>query len=167
MFRIFFYGTLYDDDLRAMIAGRPCSGERALLADHAVVPVGRGMFPMIARRYGTAALGILCEAIDIEAAARFSFYEREGIDYRAQQMLVSPSPDDSVAAWVFAPTSALRRGIGRWEFARWQRHEKPGFLSAARREARALTLDQLAPHLYRWRTRRESRTAGGRPRHGE
>lgn len=153
MLQFFFYGTLYDDDLRAMIAGRGCAGERALLADHAVVPVGRGRFPMIVRRHGTAALGMLCRGIDIETAARFSYYEREAIDYTALRMIVSPAPDESAAAWVFAPTWRLKRGIGRWDFARWQRYEKARFLSAARREARELTLDRLAPHIHRWRSR--------------
>lgn len=155
-FDFFFYGTLMDADVRAAVAGAPLSMEPAVLPDHRVVPVGRGMFPMIEAARGATAAGVLCRDVAVAVAARFSLFENEGHEYRARRVAVRAGGDGDALrrpAWVYLPTAALKRGPGRWDFAVWQKFAKRPFLIETRRTMRAPDGARLAPHIEAWRLR--------------
>ncbi|HEY7609209.1 MAG TPA: gamma-glutamylcyclotransferase family protein [Alphaproteobacteria bacterium] len=155
-FDFFFYGTLCDPEVRALVFGRKADVVPAILDDYEAVPVERGRFPMLLFQRGSAAAGVLCRGIGLIEAARLGFYEREGRDYGARKLAVrveggqggEPHP-----AWVFLPIGALRRGPGRWDLAEWQRYAKRDFLARWTRAMRAVEPKDLEPFIELWRAR--------------
>ena len=151
-FDFFFYGTLCDADVRAAVFGRAVEAAPATLPDHEAVPVARGRFPMLMFRRGRAAAGVLCRGLSLADAARLGFYEREGRDYGVRRLPVrlggTPHP-----AWVYVPLATLRRGIGRWDLAEWQRFAKRDFLTRVARTMRRVEAKDLDPFLDLWRAR--------------
>ncbi len=156
-FDFFFYGTLVDGDVRTLVAGAPLVAEPATLADHATVPVGRGVFPMIAHWQGATAPGLLCRGVALEAAARLSYFESEGVDYNARRLRLATEAGDKAEAWVYVPTARLRRGPGRWDFARWCRYEKDRYLRDKRNFLRDIDRNRLSPYRLLWQRRQPRR----------
>ena len=151
-FDFFFYGTLCDADVRKAVFGRAVAAERATLADHEAVPVARGRYPMLAFQRGRTAEGVLCRGLSLMEAARLGFYEHEGRDYGVRRFAVAA---DGAAhdAWAYVPLAALRRGMGRWDLAEWQRFAKRDFLARAARAMRKVEAKDLEPFVGLWRGR--------------
>jgi hypothetical protein len=151
-FDFFFYGTLCDDDVRKVVFGRVVEAVPATLADHEAVPVSRGRFPMLMFQRGRTATGVLCRGLSLVEAARLGFYEHEGRDYGVRRLAVSHA-DAAHQAWVYVPLAALRRGMGRWDFAEWRRFAKRDFLDRAARTMRRVEAKDLEPFVDLWRGR--------------
>lgn len=150
----FFYGTLMDGEVRAAVAGAPLPAEPAVLPDHRVVPVGRGMFPMIEAVRGATVHGVLCRHVAVASAARLSLFENEGREYRAHRVAVCAGSGEALLqAWAYLPMAALKRGPGRWDFAAWQKFAKRPYLIETRRAMRAVDAARLGPHIEAWRRR--------------
>lgn len=163
-FDFFFYGTLCDSEVRAVVLGREIEAAPATLADYEAVPVDRGRFPILLFQRGRAVAGVLCHGMRLIEAARLGFYEHEGRDYAARALSVRDGAGAARRAWVYLPTAALRRGPGRWDLGEWQRFAKREFLARAARTMRALEPEQLAPYRDLWRGRSGSgRSAAGAP----
>lgn len=152
-FDFFFYGTLVDAEVRALVIGRAMAAEPARLLDHATVPVGRGRFPMIVHRTGAVAPGVVCREASLDEAARLSYFESEGRDYDARRLDVVVDGAAAIGAWVYVPTPRLKRGPGRWDFERWCRFEKPRFLGETRDAAGRIGRDRLIAYRRLWRGR--------------
>lgn len=151
-FDFFFYGTLCDGDVRKVVFGRAVEAVPATLADHEAVPVARGRFPMLMFQRGRTASGVLCRGLTLADAARLGFYEHEGRDYGVRRLAVSHAAG-SHRAWTYVPLSALRRGMGRWDLAEWQRFAKRDFLARAARWMRRVEAKDLEPFVELWRGR--------------
>lgn len=151
-FDFFFYGTLCDADVRKVVFGRVVDAVPATLADHEAVPVARGRFPMLMFQRGRSAAGVLCRNLTLMEAARLGCYEHEGRDYGVRQLAVSHA-DAAHRAWVYVPLAALRRGMGRWDLAEWQRFAKRDFLDRAARAMRGIEPKYLEPFVELWRGR--------------
>jgi hypothetical protein len=151
-FDFFFYGTLCDADVRKVVFGRAVGADPATLADHEAVPVSRGRFPMLMFRRGRTATGVLCRGLSLIEAARLGFYEHEGRDYGVRRLAVNHA-GAMHRAWVYVPLGALRRGLGRWDFAEWQRFAKRDFLARAARAMRRAEAKDLEPFVDLWRAR--------------
>ncbi len=151
-FDFFFYGTLCDADVRKIVFGRAVAALPATLADHEAVPVARGRFPMLMFQRGKTATGVLCQGLGVIEAARLGLYEHEGRDYGVRRLSVSL---DGAAhpAWVYVPLATLRRGIGKWDLAEWQRFAKRDFLTRVTRAMRKVEAKDLEPFLNLWRGR--------------
>ena len=151
-FDFFFYGTLCDADVRKVVFGRAVEAAPATLADHEAVPVARGRFPMLMFQRGRMATGVLCRGLSLMEAARLGFYEHEGRDYGVRRLMVGA---DGAAhpAWVYVPLAALRRGMGRWDFAEWQRFAKRDFLARVMRKMRKVEAKDIEPFVDLWRGR--------------
>src|SRR5262249_16909989 len=118
-FDFFFYGTLCDADVRLVVVGRDIEAEPATLDDYEAVPVHRGRFPILLFQRGRQADGVLCRGLGLVEAARVAFYEREGRDYGVRKLPIRLGEARTQPAWIYVPTSALRRGMGRWDLAEW------------------------------------------------
>jgi ADP-ribose pyrophosphatase len=160
LFDFFFYGTLCDPDVRKAVIGRPCEALPASLENYEAVPAEHGRFPILQFKRGTTASGVLCPGIMLIEAARLSFFEDEAADYDARALTVRVSPGAfgeatprERRAWVFLPTKALRRGMGRWDLAEWQRFAKRTFLNAAMRAMRKVEAKDIEPFVDLWRAR--------------
>jgi hypothetical protein len=151
-FDFFFYGTLCDADVRAVVFGRAVEAVPAALEHHEAVPVARGRFPMLQFQRGRTAGGVLCRGLGLMEAARLGYYEHEGRDYGVRRLAVGA--DGAVhQAWVYVPLAALRRGMGRWDFAEWQRFAKRDFLARVARAMRRVEAKDLEPFVDLWRRR--------------
>ncbi|MFO0988944.1 MAG: gamma-glutamylcyclotransferase family protein [Alphaproteobacteria bacterium] len=151
-FDFFFYGTLCDADVRKVVFGRAVEAVPATLADHEAVPVVRGRFPMLMFQRGRTAAGVLCRGLTLADAARLGFYEHEGRDYGVRILAVSHA-GGLHRAWTYVPLAALRRGMGRWDLAEWQRFAKRDFLARAARWMRRVEAKDLEPFVDLWRGR--------------
>ena len=151
-FDFFFYGTLRDADVRKVVFGRAVEAAPAALADYEVVPVARGRFPMLTFQRGRAATGVLCRGFGLMDAARLGFYEHEGRDYGVRRLAVQ-AVGAAHPAWVYVPLAALRRGMGRWDFAEWQRFAKRDYLARVTRAMRDVEAKDLEPFVDLWRGR--------------
>lgn len=157
-FDFFFYGTLCDPDVRAVVLGRKVAAVRAILDHHEAVPVEfeHGRFPILLMQRGKSAAGVLCRGITLMEAARLGFYEHEGRDYGAKRLPVRLDGADAASthpAWVFVQFATLRRGKGRWDLAEWQRFAKREFLNGVSRVMRKVEPKDLEPFLDLWRGR--------------
>jgi hypothetical protein len=151
-FDFFFYGTLCDADVRKVVFGRAVDASPALLADHEAVPVSRGRFPMLMFQRGRNATGVLCRGLSLMETARLGFYENEGRDYGVRRLTVRVN-ETAHPAWVYVPLAALRRGMGRWDLAEWQRFAKRDYLVRYTRAMRRVEPKNLEPFVDLWRGR--------------
>jgi hypothetical protein len=155
-FDFFFYGTLCDSDVRKAVFGRAVAAAPATLDHHEAVPVERGRFPMLLFQRGRSASGVLCRGLSLAEAARLGFYEHEGRDYGVRRLPVLPAEGPPHDAWVYVPLATLRRGMGRWDLAEWQRFAKRDFLTRVTRAMRKVEAKELEPFLELWRGRAAS-----------
>jgi hypothetical protein len=154
----FFYGTLRDPDVRAVVFGRKVEAVPATLDNHEAVPVEfeHGRFPILQMQRGKSATGVLCRGVTLMEAARLGFYEHEGRDYGVKRLPVRLDGAEAAAtlpAWVFVQFATLRRGMGRWDLAEWQRFAKREFLNAVTRAMRKVEAKDLEPFVDLWRGR--------------
>lgn len=152
-FDYFFYGTLCDADVRQVVLGRAVDVEPATLEHHEAVPVHGGRHPILLFQRGAAAAGVLCRGLTLNEAARLGYYEHEGRDYGARRLPIRGGDGVMHHAWVFVPTGTLRRGMGRWDLAEWQRFAKRDFLVGVTRAMRKVEPKDLEPFIELWRGR--------------
>ncbi len=130
----FFYGTLRDAEVRQIVFGPDDSAgaaEPATLEGYRCAPVERGRFPAAVARPGAVTPGVLVRGVSLDAAARVSFFEDDGSLYSVALKPLGVADARSAAAWVCIAGAALPVEAGTWRFDAWQRHWKPGFLTAA------------------------------------
>ncbi|MBX2855872.1 MAG: NUDIX domain-containing protein [Rhodobacteraceae bacterium] len=139
---LFFYGTLRDLDLLALVTGRESlAGVRltpAKARGFRVERVAGESFPMA---FGdtlpeAAAVGLLVAGLNTEERERIAFFE-DG-DYALSPVMVETldSPPRQVAAAMFQPTQRLRESGEPWDLDAWVKHDKALALACARRQLR-------------------------------
>ncbi len=149
----FFYGTLRDVDVRTLVLGRPQETgliAPATLPGHLVAPVRDADYPIILPAPGAQAAGILVQDVELEAAARASFFEGEGYDYLAAEVAVLLGDGRTHNAWVYMSSGNLSAVVADWRIKDWERRYKAGFLAKARRAMTAVPTDDLERHKTAW-----------------
>lgn len=138
----FFYGTLCDPGLRAIVLGRDDARVvAARLGGHAVHHAGDAAWPMIMAAPGQTAPGVLACDLSDRDRARLAFFEGGfGYDLRAVTVETAAGPQD---AMVWFPAPGMARPGHPWLLAEWQsRHAALAHLAATE----AMTLfDQITP----------------------
>jgi hypothetical protein len=124
--RFFFYGTLMDPDLRALVIGRTAGigiEPATLIGWRRRRAVGFA-FPIAVPAPGRRIEGVLARGLDRAALRRLCRYEDDG--YRLVKVAVRLARSGrSVPALLFTPMRGrFRGGRGTWSLARWQRREK-------------------------------------------
>lgn len=136
--RFFFYGSLVDADVRAIVLGphQPAAIEPAILKGWRRRAAPRRLYPIIVKAPGISVDGIVTRGLDREAMRRLVLYEDDG--YRLIRAAVSVSGRRRpINAWVFVPKTEPA-GRGRpWSLTAWQRRHKPAVLPRLRRWAAA------------------------------
>jgi len=131
--RFFFYGTLRDADVRAIVLASPpeaIATRPARLSGHQAVAFARLRYPSLRRRDGATASGEVVSGLDRIDAIRIAHFEGEG--YRLAKQDVRLDSGRLVSAWVCLPRRSLAgRTAGEWDLARWQRLHKSRFLKRA------------------------------------
>lgn len=130
---VFFYGTLRDPDLLAVILGRPVDPaalEPAWVDDHATLRLEDEDYPVLVPRPGARAEGVLVHGLGPADFERLDFYEEDEFEPVPVTVTTARGP---VAARMFAPNELAAADVdGPWRFEEWQAREKAVALEAAR-----------------------------------
>ncbi len=135
--RFFFYGTLLDRDVTALVLGRrlpPTAWMPAVLPGHARRRARGVSFPVLARDPRSEALGAVVGGLSRRDVARLSAYE--GPRYRIAFMNVRAGGALTRAA-VFEPVEGGFETVSgpkgaSWDLADWQQRFKRAFMRRIR-----------------------------------
>lgn len=132
--RFFFYGTLLDRDVTALVLGRrlpPQAFMPAILLGHARRKAKGASYPVVLPDPRGEVAGAVVGGMSTRDVASLAAYEGPGyrivpLRVRAQGMLVTVA--------VFEPlVSRLQPSGDLWDLALWQRHHKRAFVERLRR----------------------------------
>ena len=132
--RFFFYGTLLDRDVMALVLGRrlpPQAFLPASLPGHARRRAKGASYPIVVPDQRAQAKGAIVKGLSRRDVDRLVAYEGPGyriapLRVKAQRTLVEVS--------VFAPLQVrLQPSDDNWELALWQRRHKRAFVTRLRR----------------------------------
>jgi hypothetical protein len=132
--RFFFYGTLLDYDVTALVLGRrlpPDAFVPARLPAHARRRARGATYPVVVRDPRSYAPGVIVGGLSARDVARLVAYEGPG--YRIAPLRVR-SGGGIVTVSVFEPVvSRLQPSGDLWDLALWQRRHKRAFVERLRR----------------------------------
>lgn len=124
----FFYGTLMDADVRALVL--PASSvaaavlEPATLAGWRRVVMRRRRYPVIVRHSVSRVDGLLMRGLDRGAVSRLLAFETG--EYVPRALTVEATAGGSARAWVFVASRAARPSSTTWDLEAWRRTHKRG-----------------------------------------
>lgn len=137
--RCFFYGTLMDPDLLAVVIGRAVpEGDRepAALAGYRRVRVRGASFPALVPAPSERIEGVTIGRLSAQEVGRARFFEGE--EYALESVRITlRGPEREVPARAFLRTAALEVLDAAWSFADWR-------ASPTRRRDLALTRKWMA-----------------------
>jgi len=125
---VFFYGTLRDPALLALVAGREVSARPASLPGFRTARVEGHDFPTLVADDDATANGLLAE-VDARAQERLDFYEL-GFGYDLRPVSVRTEKGAAVAL-VYFPEPGLWKPDGAWSLEGWQADGAPLARAAA------------------------------------
>jgi gamma-glutamyl AIG2-like cyclotransferase len=132
--RFFFYGTLLDPDVTALVLGRrlpPAAFLPASLPGHARRRIKGGSYPIIVRDPRAEVPGAIVGGLSARDVARLSAYE--GPRYRIAPLKVKASGILTTVS-VFEPIeNRFQPTAGAWELGQWQRQHKRAFIARVQR----------------------------------
>ena len=128
---LFFFGTLMDDDVRAIVCGGPLPVRPATLRGWRRPHVAGRHYPMLVPRPGGRLDGVVAEGVDAETARRLQIYE--GWEYELRPFRLE-TPRGPVAAHVFTCPLGIAWSEPEWRLDRWRLRHKRAFLPELRRQ---------------------------------
>ena len=135
--RFFFYGTLMDGDVRALVLGgaipADAIGPATILGFRRVYVADRS-YPMLTPERRGRVAGLLAHGLDGAAKARIGQFE--GDEYRFEARAVHLAGGASTDALVAMARKGVAPGPRSWELVPWQRRHKRVFLSQTRMDIR-------------------------------
>ncbi len=131
--RFFFYGTLIDDDVRALVLGTQATRPEivpAELAGWRRVSVRGRTYPAVVRSAVATTHGVLTGELSDSAAAALTAYE--GPEYDLLECAVSVS-GEAVTAGIFVPAPSCPVSVRPWDIGTWRRLHKRAFMARLKR----------------------------------
>ena len=132
--RFFFYGTLLDRDVMALVLGRrlpPAAYAPAILLGHERRRAKGASYPTLVRDPAAQVFGAVVGGLSAHDVARLSVFEGPG--YRIAPLRVLMAGGMTTVS-VFEPVvSRLQPGPGPWSLPLWQRRDKRAFVGRLRR----------------------------------
>ncbi len=132
--RFFFYGTLLDRDVMALVLGRrlpPQAFQPAFLPGHARRCVKGASYPIVVRDPVGEVAGMVVSGLSVRDVARLSAYE--GPRYRIAPLRVRVDGRLATVS-VFEPVeNRFQPTGGDWALAVWQQRYKRDFVGRLRR----------------------------------
>ncbi|WP_421997991.1 gamma-glutamylcyclotransferase family protein [Reyranella sp.] len=127
MRRFFFYGTLLDHDVMALVIGRrlpPAAFTPAVLAGHARRRAKGMTYPVVVPSPAESVLGAVVGGLAARDVARLAAYEGPG--YRIARLKVRIAGALETVS-VFEPVAMrLQPSASAWDYALWKgRHKRP------------------------------------------
>src|SRR5882757_262170 len=134
----FFYGTLLDYDVIALVLGRrlpPAAFVPASLPGHARRRAKSATYPIVVRDPRGAVPGVIVSGLSARDVARLTDYEGPG--YRVVPLRVRAA-GATIMVSVFEPVQTRLQPSGElWDLALWQRRHKRAFVGRVRRAVSA------------------------------
>ena len=124
--RLFFFGTLLDPELFALVIGRPMADfqiRSAALPGRQRHKVRGESYPILVPQPDGAVEGLLVEGFSTAEMERMQFFESD--DYALQPVTVALADGSRVDAQIYATTGALQDTGEAWHLEAWQATEKP------------------------------------------
>lgn len=131
--RLFFFGTLLDADVLALVLGRePPAADRqaATLRGYRRLTVADETYPVLHPQPGASVTGTVIDQLDEEQVRRACFFEDDEFELRPQRVELATGGD--AEALTFMPTVKLELSDQPWELAAWQAEHKADFMPMAR-----------------------------------
>ena len=128
---LFFFGTLMDDDVRAIVCGAPLPVRPATLRGWRRPHVAGRHYPMLVQQPGRRLDGVVAENVDAEAVRRLQIYEGWEYELRPFRLQTAAGP---LAAHVFTCPPGISWAEPEWRLDRWRRRCKRAFLPELRRQ---------------------------------
>ncbi len=131
--RYFFYGTLMDAEVRALVLGDRDGGrpvEPATLPGFRRVTLRRRNYPAIVAERSSSVEGCLTVDLDRRAAAKLDAFETE--EYDRIRRPVTLADGTTVEAWTFVASRRANPSATSWNLAAWQRNHKRELLRRLR-----------------------------------
>ncbi|MFO1083601.1 MAG: gamma-glutamylcyclotransferase family protein [Reyranellaceae bacterium] len=132
--RFFFYGTLLDRDVMALVLGRrlpPAAYAPAILLGHERRRAKGASYPTLIRDPAARVPGAVVGGLSARDVARLSAYEGSG--YRIAPLRVLMAGGMTTVS-VFEPVvSRLQPGPEPWSLLLWQQRDKRAFIGRLRR----------------------------------
>jgi hypothetical protein len=134
MKRFFFYGTLLDPDVMALVIGRrlpPSAFVPAILPRHSRRRAKGATYPVVVRAMADRVRGVMVAGLTSRDVGRLAAYEGPG--YRIARLKVRVGGELATVS-VFEPVVArLQPSTSPWDYALWKgRHKRP-FVARLRR----------------------------------
>lgn len=131
--RFFFYGTLLDRDVTALVLGRrlpPAAFQRAILPGYARLRVKGGTYPIVVQDPRGRVAGAVVTGLSRKDVDRLARYEGPG--YRIVPLDVKLY-GGSASVSVFEPVKTrLQPTAEAWDLQLWQRRHKRAFINRLR-----------------------------------
>jgi hypothetical protein len=124
--RLFFFGTLQDPDLFALVIGRPMTAlatQPATLLGRQSRKVKGESYPILLPHPDGRVDGLLVDGFTPAEMDRMQFFESD--DYALQPVTVTLADGSPVEAQIYASTGALEDAGEPWHLEAWQATEKP------------------------------------------
>ena len=129
----FFYGTLLDDDVFALVTGRsiaPGDRCRAVAAGYRRVFREGASYPILIATAGGCVDGALVAGVGVRETERLKTFE--GDEYDLVQLSVHVHSRGLVSAHVFMAKAWVPDSAEAWTLAAWRRRHKSRYLARLR-----------------------------------
>ena len=130
---LFVYGSMRDEDVRAIVLGRDrpeVRSEPAWMTGVAAALVPGESYPYLVFVEGARAPGELLHGLDEKCLDRILFFE--GDEYAFVECAVERAGGERAAAMHFGGVAIPEAPVVTWSLERWQAQEKSRFLSMTR-----------------------------------
>ncbi len=130
---LFVYGSMRDEDVRALVLGRATPAvhvEAASMPGVTAVRVPGESYPYLISSEGARLPGELIHGLDEGCLDRILFFE--GDEYGFVESVVERASGEWVSAMHFGGVAVPEAPAVPWSLEEWQTQEKPRFLSMAR-----------------------------------
>lgn len=131
--RFFFYGTLLDPDVTALVLGRrlpPAAFQCAILPGYARWRVEGGTYPIAVPAPGAEVIGAVVGGLSRRDVERLAYYEGPG--YRIAPLKVKLGGVLALVS-VFEPVKTrLQPTAETWDLQKWQQRYKRAFIARLR-----------------------------------
>ena len=130
---LFVYGSMRDEDVRALVLGRAplaVRTEPAWMPGVAAAQVPGESYPYLVSVEGARAPGELIHGLDERCLDRILFFE--GDEYAFVECVAERAGGERVAAMYFGGVTIPEAPVVTWSLEQWQAREKLRFLSMTR-----------------------------------